>query len=111
MIQNNEQKLLKKIHIQLEHPGIKNMENTIKKIWKIPNLAKKIKKIRNECNTCQKFLITSHKYGFPKGNLTTTTPFKHISTDIYGPIDSSRFEEGEENGKNNICSISDRCAR
>ena len=70
---------------------------------------KKIMKLRINCNTCQKFMNTNHKYGTPAGNITTTISFQHISPDIYGPIETVRFEEGK--GKIYLCIITDRCTR
>ena len=104
-------KILEKLHETLNHPGIQTSYETLRKYWIIPKLKEKLKEQREKCQTCQKYLKTTHKYGKIKGSIHTESPFKDICSDIYGPINTSFFEEGNENNKIYLLSITDRCTR
>lgn len=84
-----------KKHKILNHPGITTSYNAINAFIKIYNFKRKLEIQRNNCISCQKFLRTSHKYGYASGNLSTYVSFKHVSSDILGPMETNYFEEGE----------------
>lgn len=96
---NEEEKIISKVHDLLCHPGTKTMEMAIRKYWKINRLRQKIMKLRTKCNQCQERMRTTAKYGIIKGNIATTEPWKDISSDIYGPVETQDFEESETNSK------------
>lgn len=91
-----EKHILANVHERLAHPGIKTMEMALRKFWKIKSLRTKLNKMRNECEICQKNMVTNTKYGKIKGGIGTVVPWKHVSSDIYGLVDSYAFEEGKE---------------
>lgn len=70
-----------------------------------------VRQKRKECQMCQETLVTSHKYGKVKGDLTTEQPFKEISSDIFGPILSCIVQEENANLKFYLLTITDRCTR
>ena len=85
-----------KVHEMLNQPGIQTSYEALKRFWNIPNLRQKLKLQRENCNICQKFYKTTHKYGKIQGKIHTEMPFQDICSDIYEPIDTFHFEEGKE---------------
>lgn len=106
-----ETKLIKLVHDKLCHPGINTIYNTLKRDYKIGHLKEKIQELLTRCEKCQIYKKTSHKYGLISGSISTSEPFKHISSDIYGPVETFQFETADENSKFYILTITDRCTR
>ncbi|MGL5707258.1 MAG: reverse transcriptase domain-containing protein [Aeromonas sp.] len=106
----HEERIIRIVHDKLNHPGINTSYNTIKGFFCIKQLKLKIQKMRQSCQKCQIYMHCTHKYGRLCGHLSTKVPFKHISSDIYGPFDSEQFEEGC-NQKVYLITIIDRCTR
>lgn len=107
----DEERILSKVHNVLCHPSPKTMEMALRKYWNIKELRKKTRKIRDHCKKCQETMKTTVKYGHINGNIGTTEPWLHISSDIYGPIETQEFEEGSTSNKFYILTIIDRCTR
>ncbi|MEG0362118.1 MAG: reverse transcriptase domain-containing protein [Longicatena sp.] len=105
-----ELKLIKKTHDKLAHPGINAIYYALKDYYQIKKLRRKIEHFKLSCTHCQRFYTTTYKYGKVSGTIMTSEAFKHISSDIYGPIDSEYFEEGLIT-KKYILTITDRCTR
>lgn len=102
---------LNNLHEKFCHAGTETIYRTIKNIVPIQNLKNKLNIIRRKCSICQQFMITSYHYGKVEGGLATATPFKDISTDIYGPIKSHLFNHPTDKGSFYLLTISDRCTR
>lgn len=81
-----EDKLLEKVHISLAHPAISTFCEAIRPFYIIKNLKDKIQKIKKECKYFQIYRRSQVKYGLTSGSISKDEPFKHLSSDIYGPI-------------------------
>lgn len=110
-VQEKEEKILNTIHEKLAHPGVRIVKETLRPYMRIPKLEQKYSRIRANCKTCQKFLRTSKKYGKVGKGLSTKTPFKDISSDIYGPVPCQKFRDDDQESKFYILTITDRATR
>ncbi|KAI4292771.1 hypothetical protein PAPHI01_2045 [Pancytospora philotis] len=106
-----EKNILLHVHDFLCHPGVETAYQALHRYWDIPNLKKKIRDIRNNCTTCQEYMRNSHHYGFITGSIGTSQPWQDVSSDIYGPVSSSKFEEAAQNDKFYLLTITDRYTR
>lgn len=71
-----------------------------------------IKKYIRECMFCQLNKPgSSIKKSLLTGHIATETPLKSISSDVYGPFDSTRFTSDFEDEKIYCCTITDRTSR
>lgn len=59
-------KLIQSLHINLIHPGIYVMENTLKRYLAIEGLRKVISKVCDDCLLCKTEKTENTKYGIPK---------------------------------------------
>lgn len=109
--EKEEREILENAHQKLVHCGIKTLERALTRHVYIDQLRRKLKQIRDNCGQCQHFMTNNIKYSHVKGGVSTTSPFKHISSDVYGPIDTWTFDEDREESKLYILTISDRCTR
>lgn len=92
----------------LIHPGQKKLYTTMRPYWSSPGLKKAIMEQRKNCIHCQRNLVTPTHVPKTKnlGHLSTTEPFKHICSDIFGPFELPRTTK-----KRWIITITDRCTR
>lgn len=96
------------------HPGVRKLYNTIKAVRHIPNLKKILTRLRTNCTKCQQYTQarTHTSPSIPLGHLSTDTPMQHISSDIVGPYDVSKFlHKTATKKKFYILTITDRCTR
>ncbi|KAG0435282.1 Transposon Tf2-6 polyprotein, partial [Dictyocoela muelleri] len=108
----NFQQFLSRFHIEHGHPGIVSTYLTLRKDFKInKNKREIIKKLIKSCYYCQVFKNNSRLYGELHGHIHTEEPLKHISTDIYGPINANLFKHSINTNKFFILSFTDRCTR
>ncbi|KAI5151367.1 hypothetical protein ENBRE01_2092 [Enteropsectra breve] len=87
------------------------MANSVKGYVKIHKLKQKVQQLVKKCKTCQLTKTYRMNYGRLQGQLSTTTPFKDISTDILGPIKTEHFSDQTEDSKFYILTITDRFSR
>lgn len=109
--ETEEEEVLEGIHQKLGHPGVRIVRNALRPYHNIKNLTKKYQRKREECDVCQKYLRTTRRYGKIGGTLSTIVPFKHISSDIYGPIPCNKFSGSNFEEKFYILTITDRTTR
>ncbi|KAG0437539.1 Gag-Pol polyprotein [Dictyocoela muelleri] len=82
---------LRKIHVQLIHPGIKRTYMTLKNYICCDKLKRCIAMLIKECEICAKTKILTKTYGYSTGNLYCNKPFLFVSSDIFEPIKSKHF--------------------
>ena len=107
-ITEDELKTIIQIHEQLVHPGIDRQYNSMKQFYNIDKLRNKITEVVNKCLKCQKSKLIGTKVGLVTGSLQSNSPFDVISSDIFGPIDLSYFNE---QGKIYVLTFSDIFSR
>lgn len=100
--------LLKAIHEEMVHPGSYRMYNTIKKFFTTPKLKNKIIYLTNNCQKCQINKPFRNYHGEIKGNISSSTPWESISTDLYGPF---KLEDFHDTSNGYILTITDRFSR
>ncbi|KAG0441354.1 Transposon Tf2-6 polyprotein [Dictyocoela muelleri] len=87
------EKFLKKLHVDMIHPGIIVMEKTLTNYIRMKNLRKLISKVCNECYICKIEKENTSHYGIPFYNNDVTEKNEVIAIDIKGPISASAFEK------------------
>ncbi|KRH92276.1 putative transposable element, partial [Pseudoloma neurophilia] len=92
-ISNSFKQMVHNFHIENGHPGMTKTIQTIKIDEQLePKQIKYIQSFIKGCEFCQLNKTHKYKYGLVEGGVKTETPFEHISTDIFGPIESSLYE-------------------
>lgn len=81
----------RKIHEYLAHTGETVLYNTLKNVYKIKGIRRKIKKLIYSCIVFQTMKNHKAKYGKLSGALATKEPFKHLSADIYGQVNDEEI--------------------
>ena len=101
---------LKSWHINYGHPGTTRSIQTLQLENKLSKNEKHvlINMIKN-CEYCQRNKKNKFKYGKTKGGIKTITPFTDISTDVFGPITSSLYENNFSDKDIYIITFTDRC--
>lgn len=103
--------VIKEAHLKLSHPGETTLYYTLNKYYKDKDLKKKISNLVKNCEICLKCKKRNKGYGEIKGTLVTNELWKHISSDIYGPItEEENFKRGGT-GKTYLITFTDRCSR
>ncbi len=76
-------------HTSLQHPGIKNMQATVKENFYWPGMDATIDAVVCACAVCQKCKITAvKKYGkIPLPTHRNYAPWKEVHVDLIGPWD------------------------
>ena len=100
--------IIEKTHKILLHPGENKAYNSLVSYITFPQMKKKISCFTKLCGICQKLKDYNPRIGAVKGHLHSNTPFKVVSTDLYGPIDLSAYQ-GE--GKASIITLIDFFSR
>ncbi|WP_438544757.1 reverse transcriptase domain-containing protein [Clostridium sp.] len=103
--------LLVEIHKYLGHPGLHKQLNTIRNYLLIPQCKSRIYQIIKSCRLCQTNKIQRNNYGKLVGFLSTSDPFKNISTDIFGPVETDHFAPSKLPSKIFILTVIDRASR
>lgn len=93
----------------LGHPGISTFIKTASRFFSIPNLKQRVTSCRSQCALCQRYQIGKTNYGTLTGDLQTSEPFKHLASDVFGPVDCSKSPENHQHQKFWILTILDRC--
>lgn len=84
-------KLIKKIHSDLCHIGVKQMQKAISKIYTAKNLTINIKKICKDCEICIRNKSRGQgKYGLMSHLGPATKPFEIVSIDTIGGFGGAR---------------------
>ncbi|KAG0435475.1 Retrovirus-related Pol polyprotein from transposon 17.6, partial [Dictyocoela muelleri] len=105
-------KELKEFHITHGHPGFLSSFLTLRNKNHIQNQDRKLcKELIKNCHYCQKYKRNHRIYGSTKGKVSTTKPLEHISSDVYGPFDASKYQHNYNNDKLFIITFTDRCSR
>ena len=99
------------MHFDLAHPEVETHVATLCPYLQISRLRQRIRQMKQDCEICQQYSTPKPQYGEVHGHLGTDSPFAEISSDIYGPLDAFRFEEGRAVNKVYLLTISDRCTR
>jgi hypothetical protein len=94
----------------LGNPGISTFNKTASKFFSIPTLKQRIIGCKSQCALCQRYQIGKANYGTLTVDLQTSEPFKHLASDIFGPVDSSKFLRNQRHQKFWILTILDRCS-
>lgn len=83
--------LIKNVHADLGHIGIKQMHKMISSLYTAENITKNIKKVCESCITCIKNKSRGHdKYGLMSHLGPATKPFEICSIDTIGGFGGSR---------------------
>ena len=82
--------LVREAHITTVHGGVDLTMAKVRERYGIPQLRRLVKKIRSDCNGCERFRAKAYQAP-PPGNLPTTrtqgtVPFEVIGVDFAGPI-------------------------
>ncbi|MGL5707698.1 MAG: RNase H-like domain-containing protein, partial [Aeromonas sp.] len=98
-------------HDKFEHPGTSSLYKTLRRFYHVEQIKSKIFEVNKECKLCQQYKKAKTNYGKLSGHLSTSTPFKDISSDIYGPIPTTLFKYSGDLRKIWFLTITDRCSR
>ncbi|KAG0435690.1 Transposon Tf2-9 polyprotein, partial [Dictyocoela muelleri] len=103
--------IMTKLHHDLAHPGSKKLYHTVKDYIYANNLKRIIDEITANCVKCQKNKENKFKYGKYAGFSYSQTPFKMISSDIFGPVKTSYFKTNSKYEYFYLITITDICSR
>jgi hypothetical protein len=95
--------ILQWYHTNLQHPGIKRMQCTVKETFYWPGIDATIDTLVRACATCQQCKITAvKKYGkIPLPTHRKLTPWEQVHVDLIGPWDV-RYNSTSVPGKSTI---------
>lgn len=99
------------IHKNFGHPGSSQLYYTLKNVFKIDSIKDCVKSICDNCISCNKNKSNKHKYGKTSGGITSTAPFKRLSSDIFGPISTKNYDYPKGINKIWILTITDLFSR
>ncbi|KII65927.1 Transposon Tf2-9 polyprotein [Thelohanellus kitauei] len=102
---------IKKIHLDLGHPGGRSLIGILKHYVAIDDLSRRCYRLTKSCTDCQESKSFNPRLGKILGGIYSDTPFAKISTDIVGPYESSNFITDLEGSKFWILTFSDICTR
>ncbi|KAG0435513.1 hypothetical protein DMUE_4695 [Dictyocoela muelleri] len=103
---------MSRFHITHEYPGFVSTYFPQKNQIKIDkHLRKSINNLIKTCYYCQIYKNNYRIYGDLKGQIHTSEPLKHISTDLYGPINADQYEHNIHPDKFFIITSTDRFSR
>lgn len=97
----------KKCHEDIGHPGFKQMQPTLKKLYNGENFIQIIKKICNTCITCLRNETRTVKYGHVQGSIKSKFPNKLVSSEILGQIKTKHFKTYQPHEIFHILTIKD----
>ena len=89
----NETDFLIALHQWLGHPGQFKLARAINKFYNIRKANELIKKVCSECLPCARNKIFARKEGYVSGFLKAEWVGERTSSDIFGPIDGSKYNE------------------
>ncbi|KAG0440572.1 hypothetical protein DMUE_1639 [Dictyocoela muelleri] len=98
-------------HNILAHPGVNRHYMTLKNYIFIKFFKKKIQEYAASCVSCQEGKLYNSNYGELKENLIEKIPYRKISMDILGPLNTKDFTSQKASQKIFILTIIDLCTR
>ena len=82
-------------HITLSHPGITSMEQTIGKLFYVPNLKASVTAHVNRCDACQRHKGNQQREGEVALREDNCYPFEEVGVDLIGPWKINVADVGE----------------